>query len=66
MTEKKLTLYHVLYMPNDVVEAVREVRMSGAPEAGPRCRSRLQQPAGSNCAITIPSRMICALRTLII
>ena len=43
MTEKKLTLYHVLYTPNDVVEVVREERMSGAPEAGPA----VQEPAST-------------------
>jgi hypothetical protein len=35
MAEKKLTLYHVLYAPNNVVESVREEKMSAAPETGP-------------------------------
>ncbi|MGH7933209.1 MAG: hypothetical protein ACREQN_08560 [Candidatus Binataceae bacterium] len=35
MTEKKLTLYHVLYTPNNIVQSVREEKMSNAPEAGP-------------------------------
>ena len=35
MTEKKLTLYHVVYTPEDVVESVRKEKMSAAPETGP-------------------------------
>jgi hypothetical protein len=34
MTEKKLTLYHVLYTSDGVVESVREEKMSGASESG--------------------------------
>ncbi|MGH8013332.1 MAG: hypothetical protein ACREQ4_12620 [Candidatus Binataceae bacterium] len=34
-TERKLTLYHVLYSPDGNIETVREERMSGAPATGP-------------------------------
>jgi hypothetical protein len=56
MTEKKLTLYYLLYTPNDVLESVREERMAGAPEAGPAVRepastSGTQQPVHTQSGI---------------
>ncbi|MGH7905281.1 MAG: hypothetical protein ACREP6_01500 [Candidatus Binataceae bacterium] len=34
--EKKLTLYHVSYAPNETIASVRVEKMSGAPENGPK------------------------------
>ena len=35
MAEKKLTLYHVLYSPTNVVQSVWQEKMSNAPNTGP-------------------------------
>ncbi len=35
LNEKKLTLYHVLYAPDDTIQSVREEKMSDAPDSLP-------------------------------
>ena len=50
MTEKKLTLYHVLYASNDTIESVREEKMSSAPENGPAVQQPESIPAPSGSA----------------
>jgi hypothetical protein len=44
-TERKLTLYHVLYDSDGNVQSVREERMKGAPENGPQLQSSSALPA---------------------
>ncbi|MGH7986926.1 MAG: hypothetical protein ACREQX_11655 [Candidatus Binataceae bacterium] len=38
-TERKLTLYHVVYSPDGNIESVRQERMAGAPANGPTLKS---------------------------
>lgn len=42
LTERNLTLFHVIYGPNDTIQSVTEERLSGAPETLPTA-----QPQGS-------------------
>lgn len=35
LTEEKLTLYHVIYAPDDTIQSVTEERLSGAPASLP-------------------------------
>ncbi|MGA2411670.1 MAG: hypothetical protein ABSG46_14955 [Candidatus Binataceae bacterium] len=35
LTEQKLTLYHVIYAPDDTIQSVAEERLSGAPASLP-------------------------------
>jgi hypothetical protein len=53
MTEKKLTLYHVLYASDETIRSVREEKMSSAPENGPTVQPPQSKPAPDGSADSV-------------